>query len=152
MARKSVTWILIADSVHARIYGNDGPRLGIYRATEEDLKIDLPHKVGDIMSDREGRMVNPGRHGPQTRGPRTDPRQHLEEEFLRTVAVELEHAAEAKLFDRLILVSPPKALGMLRASLGKHAKALVTKELDKDLVQLPERELERHLLDAGAIA
>jgi hypothetical protein len=34
---------------------------------------------------------------------------------------------------------------------GKHARPLMTRELDKDIVQLPERDLERHLRDAGAI-
>ena len=46
---------------------------------------------------------------------------------------------------------PPRALGDLRSTLPPHAKALVTKELDKDLVHLPEQDLEKHLLDADAI-
>ena len=37
------------------------------------------------------------------------------------------------------------------SSLAPHAKALVSKELDKDLVHLPEKDLEQHLLAADAI-
>ena len=151
MIKKTVTWILVADGTQARLYGNDGPGQGIYHATERDSKIDLPAKAGNIMSDREGRAANPSGPGHHVMSARTDPRQHLEAEFLRKVTTELDIAAEAKFYDQLVLVAPPKALGMLRMTLGQHAAALVTKELKKDLVNLSERELERYFLKAEAI-
>lgn len=150
MVRKTVTWIMVADSTQAAVYGNDGPGQGIYRVEKEDFALDLPSKVGDIMSDQEGRNVSlAGGHHPF--GPRTDPRRHLETEFLRSVAVALEEAAQGKKFDRLVLVAAPRALGDLRGVLAQHAAALVTKELDKDLVHLSEQDLEKHLRDADAI-
>lgn len=151
MVKKTVTWILVADGTKAAIYGNDGPGRGIYPATKQDFSIDLPPKVGDILSDQEGRAANPGGKGHHAIGPRTDPRRHLETEFLRSVTAALEKAAQAKKFDRLILVAAPKALGDLRTNLAPHAAALVTKELDKDLVHLSEQDLEKHLLSADAI-
>ena len=151
MVKKTVTWILVADGAQAAVYGNDGPGRGIYRATKQDFAIDLPSKVGDILSDQEGRAANPGGKGHHALGPRTDPRRHLETEFLRSVAAILEDAAQARKFDRLILVAAPKALGDLRTNLAPHAAALVTKELDKDLVHLSDQDLERHLLAADAI-
>lgn len=151
MVGKMVTWILVADGTQAAVYGNDGPGRGIYRATKDDFTIDLPSKVGDIVSDQEGRAANPGGKGHDVLGPRTDPRRHLETEFIRSVASALEEAAQAKKYDRLVLVAAPRALGDLRSTLAPHAKALVTKELDKDLVHFSEQELEKHLLVAEAI-
>ena len=151
MVKKMVTWILVADGTRAVVYGNDGPGRGIYRASKRDFAIDLPSKVGDIVSDQEGRAANPGGKGHHVIGPRTDPRRHLETEFLRSVASVLEDAAQAKKYDRLILVAAPKALGDLRTNLAPHAASLITKELDKDLVQLSERDLEKHLMAADAI-
>lgn len=151
MAKKIVTWVLVGDGAHARVYANDGPGRGLYRPLGRDFAVELPHDVRDVVADRPGRMINPGRGGPQTRSPRTDPKKHLEEEFLREVASELDGAAEEKRYHRLVLVAPPKALGMLRSALGSHASALLAKELDKDLVKLTERELEQHLLAAEAI-
>lgn len=151
MVRKTITWILVADGTHAAIYGNDGPGHGIYRATKQDFAIDLPSKVGDIVSDQEGRAANPGGKGHHAIGPRSDPRRHLETEFLRSVASVLEDAAHAKKYDRLVLVAAPKALGDLRTVLAPNAAALVTKELDKDLVHLSEQDLEKHLLVADVI-
>ena len=84
-------------------------------------------------------------------GPRTDPRRHLESEFMRTVASFLEEGALSKSYERLVLVAAPKALGDLRSTLSPHSAALVTRELDKDLVHLPQQDLEKHLLAADAI-
>lgn len=151
MAKKKITWILVADGTRAAIYGNDGPGRGIYRAVEKNFAIDLPSHVGDIVSDQEGRAANPGGSGHHSIGPRTDPRRHQETEFIRSVASALDDAAQTKSYDRLVLVAPPKALGDLRTYLASHAAALVTRELDKDLVHLPESELEKHLLAADAI-
>jgi len=151
MARKMVTWILVADGKQAAVYGNDGPGRGIYRAIEQNFAIDLPSRVSDIVSDREGRVVSTGGKGHHAVGPRTDPRRHLETEFLRSVASVLEEAAQAKKYDRLVLVAAPRALGDLRSHLAPHASALVTKELDKDLVHLSEQDLEKHLLADDAI-
>lgn len=151
MARKMVTWILVADGTQAAVYGNDGPGQGIYRATKEDFAIDLPSHVGDIVSDQEGRAANPGGKEHHALEPRTDPRRHLETEFLRTVASVLEEAAQAKKYDRLVLAAAPRALGELRRILAPHAAALVTKELNKDLVHLSEKDLASHLQTAGAI-
>lgn len=151
MVKKNITWILVADGTRAAIYGNDGPGRGIYRAIEKDFAIDLPSHVGDMVSDQEGRAANPGGNGHHSMGPRTDPRRHRETEFIRSVASVLEEAALTKSYDRLVLVAPPKALGDLRANLASHATALVTRELDKDLVHLSELELEKHLLAADAV-
>lgn len=151
MVKKNVTWILVADGTRASIYANDGPGRGIYPAVETAFAIDLPSKVGEIVNDNEGRAANPGGSRHHAMGPRTDPRRHEEAEFLRSVAAVLENAALAKKFDRLALVAAPKALGDLRALLPAHASALVTKQLDKDLVHLTEPDLKKHLLAAEII-
>ncbi len=151
MVKKTVTWILVADGAQARLYANDGPGRGIHPATEWDFSLDLPEKVGDMLSDQEGRSANPGGRRAHPLGPRTDPRRHLETEFLRTLASFLEEGAVARTYDRLVLVAPPKALGDLRAKMAPHAAALVTREMDKDLVHLSQNDLEKHLLAADAV-
>lgn len=151
MVKKTITWILVADGTQARLYSNDGPGHGIRPATEWDFALDLPSKVGDILSDQQGRSANRGGGGNHPFSPRTEPRHHLEAEFLRTVASFLEEGAVAKEYDRLVLVAAPKALGDLRSMMAPHAAALVTRELDKDLVHLSQPDLEKHLLAADAV-
>ena len=151
MTKKTITWILVADGTRASIYANDGPGLGLYRATEKDLAINSPTKVGDIMSDQQGRAANPAGGGYHSLEPRTDPRRHEESVFLHSVASFLDEAAQSKIYERLVLAAPPKALGDLRSSLSPQTTALVVQELDKDLVNLSERDLEQHLIAADAI-
>ena len=151
MAKKSVTWILIADGAQACLYGNDGPGLGLYRAPGQAYSAELPSRVGDIVSDREGRAANPSGGGHHALDPQTDPRRHVEDVFLRGVAAALDKAAREKQFDNLVLVAAPRALGTLRGKLAPQTTALVSKELDKDLVHLSEPDLKKHLTNAGVM-
>jgi protein required for attachment to host cells len=45
----------------------------------------------------------------------------------------------------LILVAPPRALGVLRQALSTPLRSAVRGEIDKDLVKLPVYEIEKHL-------
>jgi protein required for attachment to host cells len=45
----------------------------------------------------------------------------------------------------IIMVAPPRALGVLRPAYSHALKAAVRTELDKDLVKLPIYEIEKHL-------
>ncbi|NQU69378.1 MAG: host attachment protein [Rhodospirillales bacterium] len=151
MAKKNTTWILIADGAQARVYANDGADLGLHPVPGLEFSNELPARVDGIVSDQEGRASNPSDGGHHGLEPRTDPRRHLEDEFLRGVAVALDKAAQEKHFDNLVLVAAPRALGTLRVKLAPQTTALVSKELDKDLVHLSEQDLERHLTNAGVL-
>ena len=45
----------------------------------------------------------------------------------------------------LILVAPPRALGMIRPAYSPALRAAVRAEVDKDFVKLPVHEIEKHL-------
>jgi protein required for attachment to host cells len=45
----------------------------------------------------------------------------------------------------LLVVAPPRALGVLRDKFPASLQAIVTAELVKDLAQLPSEEIEQHL-------
>ena len=48
----------------------------------------------------------------------------------------------------MILVAPPRALGMIRPAYSHALRAAVRAELDKDMVKLPIHEIEKHLTAA----
>ena len=48
----------------------------------------------------------------------------------------------------VILVAPPRALGMIRPAYSHALRAAVRAEVDKDLVKLPIHEIEKHLTAA----
>jgi protein required for attachment to host cells len=66
------------------------------------------------------------------------------EVFSRRIGDYLEKARTDHRFHQLVLVAPPKFLGLLRKELGKEVGKLVADELPKDLSWFNERELERY--------
>jgi protein required for attachment to host cells len=77
--------------------------------------------------------------------PRTDPQRYAEYAFARDLSDHLEKAANEHRFDCLVVVAAPKALGDLRDLLPKTVQAKVVAEIDKDLTNIPTRELGKHL-------
>ena len=45
----------------------------------------------------------------------------------------------------LILVAPPRALGVMRQAYSHNLRAALQAEIDKDFVKLPVHEIEKHL-------
>lgn len=147
------TWILIADGAKARVLA--------YDRKSRKLSPAFPHEFTgttaqskEIASDRQGRSFDsagrgqPGDAGAQGRHamePRTDPQRHAEHSFARDLAHHLQDAANGGRFDALVLVAAPKTLGDLRELLPATVKKKITAEVDKDLTNLPERDLPKHL-------
>lgn len=142
--KKTVTWILIADGTRARVVEHLGPGKGLTTVKGLDWSIP-PLQTQDINADRPGRSfssVGPGRSAME---PKTDPADHREAEFVRSVAHVMEEKAKSGAYDRLIIAAAPLALGNLRKLLSDHVKKTVVAELDKDLTNVPTPQLDKHL-------
>lgn len=55
--------------------------------------------------------------------------------------------ALVRLHDRLVLVAPPKTLGVLRKTLSKSLKDIIALELDKNFIKLAPHEIQKQLED-----
>src|SRR5690606_13441314 len=119
MARKIVTWVVVADGARARVYANEGPGKGLRPALETGYESKLPPKVRDILTDKRGRNTAAPGMGRHAMDPKTDPKRHIVHEFARSIAGMLGETAQAGFYDRLILVAPPKTLGDLRSELPR---------------------------------
>jgi protein required for attachment to host cells len=143
--KPTVTWILIADGAHARLFANRGPGKGIeaLEAINGDHRPD-----SELVRDGLGRTFESSgsaggmRHAIE---PRTDPHRELKRDFAKHLGKVLAQGLADKSYDRLVIVAPPTALGDLRASLSEPVKHVVYAELDKDLVKTPTAELPGHL-------
>jgi protein required for attachment to host cells len=147
MAKKK-TWILVADGARARIFVNEGPGTGMRGLAGADYEADHrpTHEIGVERPGRTQESLGDGtRHA---YAPRVDWHEYEKHLFAKEMAQVIDQACERGAFDALVLVAPPKALGELRAALGKNALAKVAAELDKDLVNTPEHDLPGHLTEA----
>lgn len=135
------TWILVADGSRARAVVNSGPNTGLKPLGEKMFAAgSLPAR--EIGSDRLGRVYDrkgPGRHSVM---PHTDLQVLEKTRFAKEVAALVNKAADAKRFDRLVLIAPAKTLGDLRAAINGHARERVVDEVVHDYTHLSLPELE----------
>ena len=142
--KKTVTWVLIADGTQARVLENTGPGKGLKQVRGLDWTIGA-FSAQDIMADRPGRSHASMGHGRSAMEPRTDPVEHRETEFLKSLAAVLDRHQQQGDFDRLVIVAGPVALGDIRKSVSPAVKKAIIAELNKDLTNLPTAELDQHL-------
>ena len=140
------TWILVAHEAGARLFANDGIGNGL--ALVES--IDHPRgraRDRDIVSDRPGRSFrkNSGDTRRASMGQTESPHDRVVSDFSRELADKLRQARVQNQFDQLVLVAPPRFLGLLRSSLDGPTSQLVIGTIHKDLASSNEAELIQHL-------
>jgi protein required for attachment to host cells len=136
-------WLLVCDAKKALLLQNAGdnvyPKLEIRHVMAHPV-----HRSQELGSDVPGRAFN-GAGGRRAAMDDGDP--HLEEErgFLRAVAEDLKRRVETGDVERLIVVAPPRALGLLRELECAQLKRVTIAELPNDYVKLPLYEIEKRL-------
>jgi protein required for attachment to host cells len=75
----------------------------------------------------------------------TDWHQQEEDRFLHKLLAHLDAAVTAGATKSLILIAPPRALGVLRPAYSHAVRGALRGEIDKDLVKMPVHEIEKHL-------
>lgn len=137
------TWIVVCDGAKALILENTGGSLKPDLQTRETLE-------QPSMPDREIGTDKPGRTH-QSNGvggsavEETDWQEQAEKDFLKGVAAKIDALAQSREIRSLIIMAPPRALGVLRPHLGAQAQAAITAEIPKDLTNLPVDQIERYL-------
>lgn len=115
-----VTWIVTADAVEARIFvervrSGDIKELEDLRMAATDAERSAGQKQRATVHDRQGH----GRHGAGEHNNGDEATRR----FMRRVATSLSLAAGRGEFDRLAIMGPPKALGILKEALPDQLAA-----------------------------
>lgn len=120
MIETGMTWVVVADGAQARLF-EEPLRAGPLRERPEwalrQEHGDWPHARPHAATVHQ--RVASGRHA----GKEAKPSQEAERRFLARVAERLAAAAERHEFEGLVLIAPPRALGVLRAALSPALKA-----------------------------
>jgi protein required for attachment to host cells len=138
------TWIVAADGSRARVFerlGRGGELALIFERDDPNAR----KRTREIASDRSGRYTGSPGANRHAVGSETTPHDHFEEAFVRGIGREIDRAAAAGIFDRVVLIAPPRALGHLRAELSPTTIRRVAAELDKELTSLSAQELASYL-------
>jgi len=141
--KPKVTWVLIADGTHAKVFQHGGPGKGLV-ALRDMMFEEEPLKAQDIVSDRPGRSFSSVGQGRSGYEPPSDPVDVREARFMKTVAERLDAKFREGAFHRLVIAAAPEALGDIRPQLSKAVQAAIVGELPKDLTRMPTDKLESH--------
>ncbi|GAB2887718.1 host attachment protein [Uliginosibacterium flavum] len=125
-----ITWIVVANARHARIFSQSGPNkaLELVKETELDAAATTMPEFDGRSSPRKGQ-----------------PDRSIARGFAHQVANDLCQERSRGRFSRAILVAPPTFMGLLNAELDAPTASLVSGRLDKDYTRSAAPELSSHL-------
>ena len=140
---RSGEWVVVCDGAKALVLENIGDnKFPTLKTIEVFERKDAPtHELGEDVPGRSNASV--GRR--RSAFAQTDWHDQAEQTFLTQLAHHLDAAIGAGKTKSVIMVAPPRALGMLRPAYSHALKGAVRAELDKDLVKHPVGEIEKHL-------
>ena len=136
-------WVVVCDGSKALFLQNAGDSKFPNLQTREVLEQKVP-PTSEIGTDAPGRShssVGNGRSAVE----QTDFHTQQEDEFLRSILTKLDTAIQAGNIKSVILVAPPRAIGVLRQGYTHALKRAVREEIQKDYVKMPVYEIEKHL-------
>jgi len=136
-------WVVVCDGKKALVLENVGDEKLLNLKTREvyeqpDLKT---HELGTDAPGRAFSSVGTARSAVE----QTDWHDQEEQKFLHKLTEHIDAAVVGGKAKSVIMVAPPRALGVLRHSYSSHLRSAVRAEIDKDFVKLPVHEIEKHL-------
>jgi protein required for attachment to host cells len=138
-------WVVVCDGAKALVLQNAGNRATPNLKTKEVYEHD-DAKTSDIGTDKPGRAHSSVGHG-RSAMEQTDWHDREEQKFLAKLAARLDKAVLGGETPSLIVVAPPRAIGVLRRAYTSHVRQAIRAEVEKDYVKMPVDEIERHLAD-----
>jgi protein required for attachment to host cells len=140
---KNGEWVVVCDGAKALIFENIGDTdIPNFKTREVHEHADA--KTHELGTDAPGRSFNSVGNA-RSSVEQTDWHDQAEREFLTRLAQRLEKAVEAGEMKSLIVVAPPRALGMLREAYPGQLKPAIREEVAKDYVKMPVDQIEKHL-------
>jgi protein required for attachment to host cells len=136
-------WVVICDGKKALVLENVGDTKFLNLKTREVYEQPLP-KTSEQGTDAPGRSVN-SIDSRRSAMEQTDWHDQEEQRFLQKLAGHLDAEVNAGNAKALILIAPPRALGVLRQAYSPNLRSALRAEIDKDLVRMPVRDIEKHL-------
>ncbi len=136
-------WVVVCDGRKALICRNTGDEMFPNLKVIEERAIENP-PTAEQGTERPGRVQESASSERSAVG-QTDWHDEAERSFLKDLAERLHAAATAGEVGGLILVAPPRALGMIRPVLSAAVTGIVRAEIDKDYVNMPIGDIEKQL-------
>ena len=145
---KAGDWVVVCDGRKALILQNVGDDVFPNLQTKETHEATNP-KTSEQGTDKPGRVHESAANG-RSSVAQTDWHDQNEKTFLVTLAKRLDEAIHRGKTEHLIIVAPPRALGVLREAYSLGVRKAVKEEIAKDYTHMPVYEIEEHIAPARA--
>lgn len=140
-------WVVVADASRARLFRAvtpRGPLVELEDATHPASRL----QDHELLSDRAGRAVDIQGHHRHGMEATTDPHEQEAQRFAHELAERLHVHHNAHDFEGLVLVAPPRFLGLLRGALDEQVAQQVRASIDLDLTRIySAADVQSHLPD-----
>ncbi|WP_018184282.1 host attachment protein [Kaistia granuli] len=136
--------ILVGDGQKALFLRNRGTPQNLDLVVEEILGSPYNPATREQGTDRPGRVMQSVGMARST-VEQTDWHMLEEQKFAGTIAEALYRAAQENVFSELVIVAPPRILGILRQNLHKLVTDRIAGEWPKELTKTPINEIQRLL-------
>jgi len=136
-------WVVVCDGRRALILENFGDRVypNLRQLEVRDRPDAFTHELGTDTPGRVHASVGTARSSVE----QTNWHDEAERAFLHELAMRLDTAVTTGQTKALIIVAPPRALGMLRKAYTSSIAGALQQEIDKDLIKHPIYEIEKQL-------
>jgi protein required for attachment to host cells len=140
---RSGDWVVVCDGAKALILENAGDGMHPNLKTRE-VHEQQSAKTHEQGTDAPGRSINSVGNR-RSAMEQTDWHTQDEQRFLADLAKRLDAAVTGGETRSIIIVAPPRALGVLRQAYSGGLRGALKAEIDKDLVKMPVHEIEKKL-------
>ncbi len=134
------TRVIVADNVRARIFSSHSV-LNKLQELEDFAHPEGRWSNSDLSSDVAGKSAE--QQGAFTS--KTSPKEHEAENFAHMLAQHLKELHNQQHYESLVLIAPPRFLGLLHGQLPTPLDKLVMKTIDKDLTTCTVEEIIDHI-------
>jgi protein required for attachment to host cells len=140
----SKTWVVVAENSRARIFlmKNTGVSL---KELADMQRSEARSYERELTSDRPGRTFDSRGGGRHAKEPELTMKKHETINFAKYIADYINSESEKGKFEKLILISAPEFLGLLRKNLNEAVKHRITRQIDKNIVKQDEAFIRKQL-------
>ncbi len=138
--RMATTWVLLADQSQVRVF-EGVPWTEHFKKVHHFSNDHVHQKNQDMVSDKAGRVFDSfstTRHGAEDAN---SPKANELKRFVSKVCDDLLNKKGQNAFDRLIIVSEPKVMGLLRDGMNEQIKKKIVCEYTADLSRIEDKDV-----------
>lgn len=131
-------WLMIADAAHAQFYSFDGYFNDL--AKVKDGKFEHQNlQSKDLVTTKRGRVSNGFGDARSALERPTDPHEHEKTVFAKSLMHYVQQHQHK--FSSIVIVAPPKMLGLLRENTSKEVEKKIVAEIAKELTNQSQEQV-----------